>query len=529
MALSDKPKVLTLSTAGSLQNGTPLMKSSAADSLRAELQVLLAELKRLGLHQEHLKQDVAALDVLESGSRLPSKSANLRKNGCLISPECPGPILIVPFGRRMTYGSSDWSEATVDTPVRNVVSGGYTGFAVARDLIRMDLSPVHQDDSDADSMKGEIQAPPALPMTANLTPDQLRKAKKHRRKYGLAQPRPNSPKPKLKHPVKTSRFGLTLNRAREMLKMTTTHTAEAQKKSLQKLMTQKSHSFTVGDSPMAGSCVAPRFDYVAPDSSLVGQFTARRFDDVLVDGHTANGLPQKLTKQSVFSLAKPGMLLSPTISSSFVNVKLQEQPEERLVQKVVTHTLHTESQQLSFPGIKPRTFIRTGSLESDSNVTQDFADVCTEAESHDNQSQLRMEDMQAVTVQETTVYSHQSSKGLQLDAERAVHEPEQQAMAGSNTKVLEDMEANELLALLANLGAQQQAVLAAIAGKHQGSQRAADRRQPEAMAFPNGLSSLSISRPVVNISAAAGESAAAAQQQKSEQKPWRVPGRAIKP
>ena len=83
-------------------------------------------------------------------------------------------------------------------------AGGYTGFAVARDLLRMDLSPAQQDDSDADSMKGEIQAPPALPMTANLTPDQLRKAKKHRRKYGLAQPRPNSPKPKLKHPVKTS-------------------------------------------------------------------------------------------------------------------------------------------------------------------------------------------------------------------------------------------------------------------------------------------------------------------------------------
>lgn len=81
--------------------------------------------------------------------------------------------------------------------------------------------------------------------------------------------------------------------------------------------------------------------------------------------------------------------------------------------------------------------------------------------------------------------------------------------------MLEDLEADELLALLANLGAQQQAVLAAIAGKHQGSQRAADRRQPEGMAFPSGLSSLPISRPVVNISAAAGESAAAAQQPSS--------------
>ena len=85
-------------------------------------------------------------------------------------------------------------------------AGGYTGFAVARDLLRIDLSPANQDDSDADSVKGEIQAPPALLMTANLTPDQLRRAKKHRRKYGLAQPRPNSPKPKLKHPVKTSEY-----------------------------------------------------------------------------------------------------------------------------------------------------------------------------------------------------------------------------------------------------------------------------------------------------------------------------------
>ena len=117
---------LTASTvaAESLQNGTPILRSSAAaDSLRAELQVLLAEVKRLGLHQEHLKQDVAALDVLEPASKLPSKSANLRKNGCLIGPECPGPVLTVPFGRHVTYGSSDWSEASVDTPVRNVVSG----------------------------------------------------------------------------------------------------------------------------------------------------------------------------------------------------------------------------------------------------------------------------------------------------------------------------------------------------------------------------------------------------------------------
>ncbi|KAA6417558.1 MAG: hypothetical protein FRX49_12491 [Trebouxia sp. A1-2] len=65
MHLSDRPKLLTLSTAESLQNGTPILRSSA-DSLRAELQVLLAEVKRLSLHQEYLKQNVAALDLLEA-------------------------------------------------------------------------------------------------------------------------------------------------------------------------------------------------------------------------------------------------------------------------------------------------------------------------------------------------------------------------------------------------------------------------------------------------------------------------------
>ncbi|KAA6417552.1 MAG: hypothetical protein FRX49_12485 [Trebouxia sp. A1-2] len=409
-------------------------------------------------------------------------------------------------------------------------AGGYTGFAVARDLLRIDLSPANQDDSDADSVKGEIQAPPALLMTANLTPDQLRRAKKHRRKYGLAQPRPNSPKPKLKHPVKTSRFGLTLNRAREMLKMTTTHTAEAQKKSLQKLMTQKSHSFTVGDSPMAGQCAAPRFDHVAPDSPLLEQFAASRFDEVSIDSHTAQGLSRKLTQHSaeLRSVAKPGgMLISPTISSSFVNAKLQELPEEALVQKVVICTaVDTGAHQLALPDSKPRTFIRTGSLESDSSVTQAFADLHTKGESCGNHPHLRVEDMQAVTVQEITVCSQQSRRRFQEDAEKgvAVHELEQRAVAGSNNKVLEDMEANELLALLANLGTQQQAVLAAIASKHQGSLTPTDGRQPEGMTFPCGLSHLPISRPVVNINAAAGQSAAAAQQQKPDQKPWRVPG-----
>ena len=67
----------------------------------------------------------------------------------------------------------------------------------------MDLSPA-KEDSDTDSVKGESQAPAALPPAAGLTPDQLRKAGRHRRKYGLALPRPNSPKPKKLSPQKNS-------------------------------------------------------------------------------------------------------------------------------------------------------------------------------------------------------------------------------------------------------------------------------------------------------------------------------------
>ena len=85
------------------------------------------------------------------------------------------------------------------------------------------------------------------------------------------------------------------------------------------------------------------------------------------------------------------------------------------------------------------------------------------------------------------------------------------------------MEADELLALLADLGAQQQAVLAAIAGKHPSPQKAAAKGhlRESTLKLASGCSGVSMGRSMVNISAAAGESAAAAQ----PQKPWRVPGR----
>ena len=68
----------------------------------------------------------------------------------------------------------------------------------------MDLTPIVPDNSDTESIKGEIEAPAALPLPLGLTPDQLKQARRNRRKYGLAQPHPNSPKPKLKNAHKSA-------------------------------------------------------------------------------------------------------------------------------------------------------------------------------------------------------------------------------------------------------------------------------------------------------------------------------------
>lgn len=75
------------------------------------------------------------------------------------------------------------------------------------------------------------------------------------------------------------------------------------------------------------------------------------------------------------------------------------------------------------------------------------------------------------------------------------------------------MEAQDLLALLASLGAQQQAVLSAIAARQQPFQKAAASRQPVAGALQSGPSSLAPKGPSVDISVAAGDSACAAQAQ----------------
>lgn len=91
----------------------------------AELQVLLAEVKRLSMQQEHLKQEVSDISTWEAKDAA-AKSNEARDvpklNGCKMT-GCSGPVLTVPFGRQCTAGSSDWSESATETPVRNVISG----------------------------------------------------------------------------------------------------------------------------------------------------------------------------------------------------------------------------------------------------------------------------------------------------------------------------------------------------------------------------------------------------------------------
>ena len=83
---------------------------------------------------------------------------------------------------------------------------------------------------------------------------------------------------------------------------------------------------------------------------------------------------------------------------------------------------------------------------------------------------------------------------------------------------MEQLEADELLALLANLGAQQQAVLAAIAERQQNHVRqAAGSEQSASGPFHPAPAALPVRRQAFNISAAAGNAASAAQRQKAYQ------------
>ena len=112
-----------------------------------------------------------------------------------------------------------------------------------------------------------------------------------------------------------------------------------------------------------------------------------------------------------------GVVISPTISSSFDKLQLHEQPG----QQVVTHTKRTDAKfvrQMCVQEPHPRTLIRTDTLESDSSLSRDFVDMYTKGLGHDSGSQLRMQEMLAITTEEhTTVAKQHSGRGHQEDSE----------------------------------------------------------------------------------------------------------------
>ena len=104
---------------------------SCAPPLQAELQLLLAELKRLGNNQHQLQQE---LDSIEQAKSARSPANAVLKKHCYTATDivhCPGPALTVPAGTHQASVSSDWSEGVLETPVRNVVSGKSTAHVVS--------------------------------------------------------------------------------------------------------------------------------------------------------------------------------------------------------------------------------------------------------------------------------------------------------------------------------------------------------------------------------------------------------------
>ena len=108
----------------------------SAAAVSAELQVLLAEIKRLSMHQERMKQEVDSMlawETEDAAAKSDRHRAAPRLNGCKMT-ECSGPVLTVPFGRQCTAGSSDWSEASAETPIRNLISGLQSTRSILPDL-----------------------------------------------------------------------------------------------------------------------------------------------------------------------------------------------------------------------------------------------------------------------------------------------------------------------------------------------------------------------------------------------------------
>ena len=130
------------------------------------------------------------------------------------------------------------------------------------------------------------------------------------------------------------------------------------------------------------------------------------------------------------------MVISPAISSSFDNLQLHEQ----LGKQVVTHTKRTDTKvvrQMCVQQPHPRTLTRTDTLDSDSSLARDFVEMYTKGLRHDSGSQLRMQEMLAITTEEeTTVAEQHSSRGHKEDGERGpvVCRPGKHQPTGGNDK-----------------------------------------------------------------------------------------------
>lgn len=119
--------------------------------------------------------------------------------------------------------------------------------------------------------------------------------------------------------------------------------AEAQRKSLQKLTTQKSHSFTGGVPP-------DRFDDMFADASPAGkQYVARRFDDVIGRHESPKRATEKLARQPVSisatastNAAAPG---GPCASSGLDKVHVDEQLQQKLADRLISHAVYSEVEQ----------------------------------------------------------------------------------------------------------------------------------------------------------------------------------------
>lgn len=235
--------------------------------------------------------------------------------------------------------------------------------------------------------------------------------------------------------------------------------AEAQKKTLQKLTTQKSHSFTAGvkqtDSPVADFCPAKRFDDVVTGSPATTPHDLGRVSDELYDSPKLKALQQKLRRQvaedhvsSPAESASPAEF-SPRINSSFgapeplqvesegsdisrhdvsswekklpgqparklvqqdestvsdfSHVREQElpgQPAGKLVQQVMTHTVHTEArtiQRMPVPNPRARTHFPTDSWGSESDAPSDLGAMDLSYQSQTAETHVLAEDVRTIS------------------------------------------------------------------------------------------------------------------------------------